>query len=755
MAKGKRTRTADNSLPKAERLSKSDLEDKETSIVMPSGDDSFETETTEKVKNVDKSDDEGESTDSSVYSELEESEDEEEESGSESESESESENSKEKDGEEKTKNDEYAYDSSDEEDIRNTVGNVPMHWYDEYDHLGYNLDGKKILKPKRGDELDNFLNKMDNANFGVTVFDPSTGEDVVLPKSVVETIRRLRSGKLPDPNYDMFSEWPAWFSSQVLDTPVRDLPESKKSFLPSVSEKKIVGRMVHAIKMGWMKPVEQKKPKTDPDDPDAKTFYMMWKTDDQVEGEDIRRIRDTIPAPKMRLPGHEESYNPPPEYLFTEQEKERWESQEDEPFKRKLPFVPQKHEALRKVPAYARFINERFERCLDLYLAPRARKMRLTIQPEDLVPQLPKPQDLQPFPQVCAMTYKGHKNMIRTLSMEPKGQYIASGSDDGTVKIWEVQTGYCAKTFFFGKTVIHSVAWCPNTHLSVIAVAVDSKVVLINAGVGDKLVVDQTDELLKEAPADTGYVPPERVKNAVTWASASEAEAEDNTGILPKGSLIVLKMFREVKQVIWHGKGDYFATVLPQGQNRSVLIHQMSKWQSQVPFNKPKGTVQCVIFHPVKPFLFVATMRHVRIYDLSKQDTVKTLKSGAKWISSIAIHPFGDNLLVGTYDKKVQWYDLDLSTRPYQVLRYHTNAVRGVAYHLRYPLFASCSDDTSIVVSHGMVYNDYNQNPLIVPVKQLRGHTKYDDFGVMALTWHPHQPWLFSAGADGYIKLWN
>ena len=44
---------------------------------------------------------------------------------------------------------------------------------------------------------------------------------------------------------------------------------------------------------------------------------------------------------------------------------------------------------------YERFINERFERCLDLYLAPRARKMRLTIQPEDLVPQLPKPHDLQ------------------------------------------------------------------------------------------------------------------------------------------------------------------------------------------------------------------------------------------------------------------------------------------------------------------------------------------------------------------------
>ena len=173
----------------------------------------------------------------------------------------------------------------------------------------------------------------------------------------------------------------------------------------------------------------------------------------------------------------------------------------------------------------------------------------------------------------------------------------------------------------------------------------------------------------------------------------------------------------------------------------------------QVPFSKSKGLVQCVLFHPIRPMLFVATQQNVRVYDLVKQDLVKKLITGAKWISSIAIHPGnqqqpssifdhfnsrkfylhlrqyfsgffsqkawncltwslitgGDNLLVGTYDKKVQWFDLDLSTMAYQVLRYHTNAVRDVQYHKRYPLFASCSDDNNITVSHGMVYNDLLQ----------------------------------------------
>ena len=193
--------------------------------------------------------------------------------------------------------------------------------------------------------------------------------------------------------------------------------------------------MVHAIKMGWMKP-RQTKTKDDEDD---KKFYMLWQTDDQADN--MRRVHDPIPAPKMKLPGHEESYNPPPEYLFTEKEKEEWHRATEEGDRRKLPFVPQKYGSLRKVPQYDNFIQERFSRCLDLYLAPRARKMRLTIQPEDLVPQLPRPKDLQPFPTVCSLTYSGHNNMVRTIAVEPRGQYFASGSDDGTMKIWEIATG--------------------------------------------------------------------------------------------------------------------------------------------------------------------------------------------------------------------------------------------------------------------------------------------------------------------------
>lgn len=37
-----------------------------------------------------------------------------------------------------------------------------MHWYDDLPHVGYNIDGKKVLRPARGDELDNFLKTVED-----------------------------------------------------------------------------------------------------------------------------------------------------------------------------------------------------------------------------------------------------------------------------------------------------------------------------------------------------------------------------------------------------------------------------------------------------------------------------------------------------------------------------------------------------------------------------------------------------------------
>lgn len=46
---------------------------------------------------------------------------------------------------------------------RNTVGDVPLEWYRDEKHIGYDIAGKKIKKKERQDKLDSFLANVDDS----------------------------------------------------------------------------------------------------------------------------------------------------------------------------------------------------------------------------------------------------------------------------------------------------------------------------------------------------------------------------------------------------------------------------------------------------------------------------------------------------------------------------------------------------------------------------------------------------------------
>lgn len=98
-----------------------------------------------------------------------------------------------------------------------------------------------------------------------------------------------------------------------------------------------------------------------------------------------------------------------------------------------------------------------------------------------------------------------------------------------------------------------------------------------------------------------------------------------------------------VQQVAWHSKGDYLSSVMSDHSSHlQVLVHQLSRRRSQNPFRRGRGAVQCVCFHPLRPYFLVATQRCVRIYNLLKQELSKKLQANCKWISSMAVHPGGE-----------------------------------------------------------------------------------------------------------------
>ncbi|KAK6034220.1 hypothetical protein COOONC_28278, partial [Cooperia oncophora] len=72
-----------------------------------------------------------------------------------------------------------------------------------------------------------------------------------------------------------------------------------------------------------------------------------------------------------------------------------------------------------------------------------------------------------------------------------------------------------------------------------------------------------------------------------------------------------------------------------------------------------------------------------------------------------------------------------------------------------YPLLATVSDDGTAMVYYARIHVDLFKDNEIYPVKRLRGHTVVDGLSMLDTVWHPTQPWLITAGADGTIALFS
>jgi len=126
--------------------------------------------------------------------------------------------------------------SDDEEGFEgnNTIGRVPLHWYDAYDHIGYNVQGGKVMKRGKGgkDRIDMALDNRDGTGER-TVYDMYNDREVVLSQRDLEIIRRLQAGAFAHPEHNDTPDYVDYESSIKEVMPLSAAPEPKRRFVPS------------------------------------------------------------------------------------------------------------------------------------------------------------------------------------------------------------------------------------------------------------------------------------------------------------------------------------------------------------------------------------------------------------------------------------------------------------------------------------------------------------------------------------------
>ena len=106
------------------------------------------------------------------------------------------------------------------------------------------------------------------------------------------------------------------------------------------------------------------------------------------------------------------------------------------------------------------------------------RKKTNVVDPNALIPELPSPADLRPFPTKLGVEYKFHQTPVRAISVSPCGKFLASGDQANNLVIFDVKTSRILRKYQLENDVVDSLEWCP-TRYGLIAATNDSCVYLI------------------------------------------------------------------------------------------------------------------------------------------------------------------------------------------------------------------------------------------------------------------------------------
>ena len=620
-------------------------------------------------------------------------------------------------------------DSSDEEVLVRT-GDVPENWYDGMEHVGYDINSNKVLKNPEEDEIEKFIKKANDKNWWREIYDSKNNSSVYLSDKDLEIINRIRQGKMANKKVGEDDYFEDDLPYQI--HPMSNQIPSKKKFGFSRNEQKTINRLVYLYKNGLM-PMEKPK-KTE------QKIYDIWEFEDE---NDLSQYRPGFgfQIPKRELPDNEESYN-------TKENKDGG--------------------ILRRIPRYDNLIEEELERCCDLFLSARTIRKKLDLKENDVLPDLPKPEELRPFPTKECMVYKGHESSIRDICCDPNGNVLISADNGNLVFFWDILTGKIITKFDLKEKVrkininkfLKLIVICTETHIFFILPRYLEKkykeeiLTLVKEKIYPKIIENKnTKEEEKESNKDNNNI---TINDSFVWHIPKSDSKKEKQGIL-----FYLKWTQGViKNLVWHNKGDYFGTLSKNSQGKTqVYIHSLTKMTHQLPISHIKGNANCISFHPNKPYFIVATNSNIFVYNLQKQELSRKFISNLNTINRISIHKNGNDLIAGDKSGKVAWFQLELSSKPFKLMDYHQDKIKSVEFNNNFPLFLSCSRNGKLVVYYGKVNDEELVDPLIVPLKVLKvnnnsENNKDNNNMFTCACFHPNQIWIFSGGEDGKIRMW-
>eukprot|EP01054_Gregarina_sp_Poly1_P000777 Gregarina_sp_Poly_1__776@NODE_1186_length_4833_cov_42_703735_g419_i1_p1_GENE_NODE_1186_length_4833_cov_42_703735_g419_i1NODE_1186_length_4833_cov_42_703735_g419_i1_p1_ORF_typecomplete_len765_score114_19BOP1NT/PF08145_12/3_1e73ANAPC4_WD40/PF12894_7/0_0011ANAPC4_WD40/PF12894_7/21ANAPC4_WD40/PF12894_7/1_3e02ANAPC4_WD40/PF12894_7/68ANAPC4_WD40/PF12894_7/2_9ANAPC4_WD40/PF12894_7/9_1e06WD40/PF00400_32/0_0045WD40/PF00400_32/2_3e02WD40/PF00400_32/6_7e02WD40/PF00400_32/0_00019Frtz/PF11768_8/0_1Frtz/PF117 len=732
-------------------------------------------------------------------------------------------------------NDEHDGWESDEEAEYNRIGDVPLRWYQGQDHIGYDIGGEKVPQVFgiKDSEIDRLIANADDPDAWRTIIDVKNQTKTLLSARDLEVIRRIREGKLGvRPVKEFEFEFP-WDQGHM---PLVNKGLRKSQFVPSKHEEKQIQHFIRLIRTGKL----YKPPEPEPD------VYDLWGSCIIKAPDEKLSTRSKLIAPKLPTPNHAESYNPPSEYLVSNEEKEAWENQH--PDDRVQDFLPQKYSCLRHVPGFDKLLLQRFKRCLDLYLCPRTVRTLNVTSLDEILPELPPLNTFYPFPSRHGFTLKESGSCVTSVSISADQTLLMAGCEDGSVSMHIMsQRPYTLPLFYFKSSSratafkIQGAQFHPQLNIVAFGRTGYMFVCLlrdVKLGIGEikdllinywKSKSNEDAETMmdikprfrrfvesvklmrfssKEIPRINAKNRPNTISGNRNWRSfksefffkgledidedesiETDLEETEDVGhatlhskdweetnkmvaLMQKSKWIVsgfvVRLGAAASSLDFHHKGIYIATTSPAASNKSnqILLHSLKKKLTLRSFSEAikSDRIRSARFHPTEPWMCLGLDKFTRIYSLipsksqdsSEKQTGGQIKEfhGTNTAGDLAVHGTGKHILRVTDDGKLVWYDTELGTTPYKIMKLTQTEAAGlttVQIHNSKPLVAVGTSEGFVQLLHASIDPEsFLEDVEIMPLIRL----KEQKSAVRSMAWFSSKHWLATGHSDGKLVVW-